>query len=145
MRAKPRILFNASVILSGLASPSGGSGKLLKWTQTGKVQGFVSEIILDEVKRHRRKLGISKSAVSVVMRGFTVVLPPSVTNVREFEDIVIDVGDAHVLASAKEQNVEYLVTLDKKHLLALQKKLKVFKIVSPKELISRLKIEHGAG
>jgi len=143
MRANPIILFNASVVLSGLASPSGGSGKLLGWVQKRNVKGLVSEVILNEVMSHRAKLSISVSAVDALIKQFTVTPPPGLDTVRGFEPIVVDVGDAHVLASAKEQHVKYLVTLDKKHLFVLQKKIRTFLIVSPKELI--LKLEHGAG
>jgi predicted nucleic acid-binding protein len=48
---------------------------------------------------------------------------------------MIDHGDAHVLASCQEHKAEFLVTLDQKHLLILQDKIKAFKIVSPKHLI----------
>ena len=34
--------------------------------------------------------------------------------------IVIDDGDAHVLASCEKEKVDFLVTLDKKHLLILK-------------------------
>lgn len=138
MPAKSRILFNASVILAGLASPSGGSGKLLSWVRQGNVQGVISEIILDEVLRHRTKLGISVSSVRALVKLFSVVHPPNARVVRGFESVVIDVGDAHVLASAKEHHVDFLVTLDQKHLLVIQKKIRSFITVSPKELIERL-------
>lgn len=53
----------------------------------------------------------------------------------KFSKIVIDAGDAHVLASCRETKAQFLVTLDKKHLLILGKKIKWTKIVSPGELI----------
>lgn len=138
MPAKLRIFFNASVILAGLASPTGGSGKLLRWVRGNKIEGFVSEIILDEVMRHRAKLSISVSSVRTLMNIYVVVPAPKESIVRGFETVVIDVGDAHVLASAKEHHVDFLVTLDKKHLLVLRKEIHAFSIVSPKELIDRL-------
>ncbi len=55
--------------------------------------------------------------------------------VKKFNDIVIDLGDSHVLASAIETRADFLVTLDKKHLLILDQKIKDLKIVSPKQLI----------
>lgn len=60
--------------------------------------------------------------------------------VEVFEQTVIDSSDAHVLASAKENKVEFLVTLDKKHLLILKDKIKQFRIVSPGQLIEILGI-----
>jgi len=138
MPSKPRVLFNASVILAGLASPAGGSGKLLHWVQMGTIRGIISEIILDEVMRNRDKLDISVSSVRTFMNIVIVVSAPKAAVVRGFESVVVDVGDTHVLASAKEHHADFLVTLDKKHLLVLQKKIHTFAIVSPKELINRL-------
>lgn len=138
MSSKPRVLFNASVILAGLASPSGGSGKLLHWVRKGSIQGVTSEIILDEVMHHRAKLGIAASSVHALTKICLVVSAPKAGIVRRFESVVIDVGDAHVLASAKEHHVDFLVTLGKKHLLVLQKKIHTFAIVSPKEFIDRI-------
>jgi len=45
----PTVLFNASVVLAGLKSPQGGSGELLLWSKQKKIQGLISEAILDEV------------------------------------------------------------------------------------------------
>jgi predicted nucleic acid-binding protein len=42
------------------------------------------------------------------------------------------------LASAKESRADFLVSLDKKHLLALNKKFKKPQIVSSKDLIEKL-------
>ena len=33
------VFFNASVILTGLKSPKGGSGKILSWVNKGKIKG----------------------------------------------------------------------------------------------------------
>lgn len=57
---------------------------------------------------------------------------------------MIDQGDSHVLASALELDVDYLVSLDKKHILALKNKIKKFAIASPKELIEKLQIIRSA-
>lgn len=57
---------------------------------------------------------------------------------------MINQGDSHVLASALELDVDYLVSLDKKHILALKGKIKKFAIVSPKELIEKLQIIRSA-
>lgn len=51
---------------------------------------------------------------------------------------VIDEGDAHVLATCKEQNIKYLVTLDQKHLLILKGKINGLNILTPGELIKLL-------
>ncbi|OGG20937.1 putative toxin-antitoxin system toxin component, PIN family [Candidatus Gottesmanbacteria bacterium RIFCSPHIGHO2_02_FULL_40_13] len=136
----PRVFFNASVIIAGLNSPSGGSAKLLKYAKQKQITGIISEIIVDEVLRHWDKLKKSKSEIDKNLKMiFSSINPaPSVPEVEKWQKVVIDAGDAHVLAAAKESNSQFLVTLDQKHLLILQKKIKYFRIVSPKQLIEYL-------
>lgn len=148
----PRVFFNASVVLSGLRSPSGGSAKLLSWVKKGIIRGIVSELILDEAMRNSQKVGVKQEEVKKIAHFFQNISVPDKTAVSHFETIIVDSGDAHVLASSIEANAEYLVTLDKKHILVLAAKLKNIKIITPGQFIeeysrkvSRLKIEHGVG
>ncbi|MBI5123209.1 hypothetical protein HZA75_05110, partial [Candidatus Roizmanbacteria bacterium] len=39
----PIVFFNASVIIAGFISPTGGSAKLLQWTKENKITGVISE------------------------------------------------------------------------------------------------------
>lgn len=128
--SKPVVFFDASVIIAGLLNPLGGSGKIIRWVKEKKIIGLISVIIVEEVKRHIVKTDIESY--------FIVANPPSKRNVRKYNNIVIDQGDSHVLASALELGVDYLVSLDRKHILVLKDKIKKFLIVSPKELIERI-------
>ncbi len=136
----PRVFFNASVIIAGLKSPGGGSAKLLKYAKQKQIIGIISEIIMDEVLRHRDKLKTSKfEIVKNLKMIFSSINPaPSTPEVEKWQKVVIDAGDAHVLAATKESNSHFLVTLDQKHLLVLQNKVINFHIVSPKQLIEYL-------
>lgn len=137
---RPRVLFNASVILAGIKSPKGGSAKVLRLASEKKVRGIISEVIFDETLKHAKKLNLSKSQVSQRCLGIFkgVILAPDERKVRKYRKVVIDEGDCHVLASAEEAGASFLVTLDKKHLLILQGKIKRFKIVTPGELLKLL-------
>jgi predicted nucleic acid-binding protein len=139
-RKPPTVLFNASVILAGLASPSGGSAKLLKWAGEGRISGIISEIILDEVTRRAEKIDSDPREVeSKTLRYFRSVYPaPDLELVAGFKKIVLDHGDAHLFATALAASVDFLVSLDKKHVLALKQKIKDFAVVSPKDLILHL-------
>lgn len=138
---KPKVFFNASVILSGLKSPKGGSGKLLYLTKQKQIIGIISEIILDEALRHAEKIGFEKEVLEQsVLAVFNPIIPaPTSESVKIYEKISLDLGDAHVLASYTESKADFLVTLDKKHLLILQGKIKKVTIVSPGELLGLLK------
>ena len=131
---KPRVFFNASVILAGLKSPRGGSGKLLAWAKEGKIRAVISEIIVDEVGRHLEKLAIERKKFLKTLICFEVLSAP-LKLISEYLEIVKDVGDAHLLTSAREANCDYLVSLDKKHVLSLKDKIKEFAIISPGEFI----------
>ncbi len=133
---KPLILFNASVVLAGFKSPQGGSGKVLWWAREGKVKGVISEIILDEILRNGLKIGFDKEYLhKKIISILQIKKEPTIETVNKFQKIVLNLGDAHVLASSLEIGVDYLVTLDQKHLLILKDKIKQFKIVTPGQLI----------
>ena len=141
MKKRPRVLFNASVILAGLYSPSGASGVLLALVKKRKIDGIISEIIFSEVIRHADKIGKGRlqSEKKIIDIFGEVVSPPGVPSVEKYYDAVTDRGDAHVLACYDEEKCDILVTLDKKHLLVLQGKIKGFQILSPGQLVKILR------
>ena len=135
------VYFNASVVLSGLRSPHGGSGELLRLVRIKKIKGQISEIVADEIIRHAGKLGLNKknlgSKLTAIFGGYYPA--PQKLIVESFYGVVADVGDAHLLASCQENEATCLVSLDKKHILCLKGKIKNLRIVSPAELIQSLK------
>lgn len=141
---KKKIFFNASVVLAGLGAPRGGSAKILHWAKQKRIEGLISEVILDEVLRHAEVIGQPKKKIEeqlIIIFG-QPLSAPKLKKVNAYKKIVIDYGDAHVLASAKEARADFLVTLDKKHLLVLKEKIKEFKIVTPSQLIEKFLSTH---
>ena len=141
VKKAPKVFFNASVILAGLHSPKGGSGALLDWSKKGQVQAFTSEIVIDETIRNLTKIKVSKKIFKERLKGVFkgIAAPSSKRGAGRFSKIVVDMGDAHLFRSAKKLKVEYLVSLDKKHVLSLKSKFKKPKIINPGELIEILK------
>ncbi len=135
--AAPKVFFNASVVLAGLRNPSGGSGKLLKWVRRKIVSGIITEVVLDEVLRHCPKIGLTKKATQTYIRDtFITILPaPEEKDVVMYFTKVIDHGDAHIFASSFQARARYLVSLDKKHILVLARRMKGLTIVTPGEFI----------
>jgi len=130
------VFFNASVVLAGLKSPKGGSGKILSWAKQKKIKGVISEIIMDEILRNALKIGFDKLVLEKKIKEILQIeAAPKQEIVSKYNSIVIYFGDAHVLASSEQAKTEYLVSLDQKHILILKDKIKVFKIVTPGELI----------
>ncbi|MBI5358484.1 putative toxin-antitoxin system toxin component, PIN family [Candidatus Amesbacteria bacterium] len=133
-----KVLFNASVVLAGLRSKKGASGELLRLVTINKIDGLISQIIFEKIVRHSHKLGLdSKSVKSKILSIFVknIVKSPQEKTVNIYSLKVSDPGDAHVLATYKEENCDALVTLDKKHLLILQGKIKGINIFSPGEFL----------
>ena len=141
MKKKPIVFFNASVILAGLNSPKGGSAKILTWAKDKKIKGIISEIVEDEVLKHSKKIGVSKNRASQkinkIFKGNIKPAPKTLS--QKFQKISIDAGDTHLFESAKNASVDYLVSLDKKHVLGLKARMKKFQIFSPGELIQELR------
>ena len=139
-----KVLFNASVVLAGLRSKNGASGELLRLTQIGQIDGFISQMIFEEIIRHSEKLGLDPTSAKkqvLDIFGKNITKSPQEKTVEKYYSLVSDPGDAHVLASYEEEHCDILITLDKKHLLILQGKIKGINIYSPGEfLISRSKI-----
>ena len=141
LERKPIVFFNASVILAGLKSPNGGSAKLLNWVKENKIIGIISETVIEEVLKNTNKISLTKEkALKLISQIFLIVKSPNKKYFSVFKDIVLDEGDIHLLVSAKNVKANFLVSLDKKHILSLKNKIKDFKIVSPKELIEFLKL-----
>jgi conserved hypothetical protein TIGR00305 len=141
LKRKPIVFFNASVILAGLKSPNGGSAKLLNWVKENKIIGIISETVIEEVLKNTNKISLTKEkALKLISQIFLIVKSPNKKYFPVFKNIVLDEGDIHLLVSAKNVKANFLVSLDKKHILSLKNKIKDFKIVSPKELIEFLKL-----
>jgi len=135
---RPKVFFNASVILAGLKSPKGGSGKLISLAGEKKIRGFISEIVFDEVKSHAGKVGFSRFEIKSEVDKTMLIgkYPPRLKT--KYRRLVKDEGDIHLFTSSEQLGVDYLVSLDKKHVLALSGKIRGFKIVSPGELLKLL-------
>lgn len=131
-----KVLFNASVILAGMKSSDGASGELIRWVRSRKMNGVISELILEEAVRHADKIGLSTEEMRSKSKStFEISSAPDEEIVETYKRVVIDFGDAHVLAAAVSEKCSVLVTLDKKHLLVLKGKVRGVQILSPGELI----------
>lgn len=136
------IFLDASVILSGLASPTGGSGKVLEAAKRQKLTLFTTPLVVEEVIRHLDKLNILPDKLHRLLSSKTVRLlaDPNEKTIEKFRHVCHDPNDAHVLAGAVISGVNILLSLDKKHILALnvQNTLQPMSIRSPKSFWKEL-------
>lgn len=128
---------DASVILAGLASPAGGSGKLFLAAAKKKLTLITAPLVINEVNRHLAKLKLAEKQLTDCLDRNLLVLKPNPDSdlIRRCAKLTSDPDDAHVLAGAIAGNCRFLVTLDQKHLLTakVKKSLKPIQVLSPKE------------
>ena len=104
-----------------------------------QIHGLISETILDELLKHADKIPMDREQLRrEVDQYFRNILPAPKKNVSRYKLSMIDAGDAHLFATYEEAKCNYLVSLDKHHVLALKEKLKEVVIVAPGELLTQL-------
>lgn len=131
------VFLDASAVLSGLISSTGGSGKLLKAGAQRKLKLIVTEKVLQETVDQVQKVHVQQQTLKNVLssRTIRVVSTPHEEMLEKFSSVLDDPDDTHVLAGAVSAGVDVLVSLDKKHILIprVRKALKPIKVLSPKE------------
>lgn len=138
MAGKTRVFLDSSILIAGLHSEKGGSGTILKLIKTKKLVGFISLSVIEETKRNiRKKLSLK---LLPKLEKLTKVL--SIQENFDPKDIfryrrLVDIKDLHVLVFASSSKVDYLITLDIRHLKTekLRRSKLPFKIAIPKEFL----------
>lgn len=132
----PDIFLDTSALFSGIWSETGGARMLLKLGEARAIKLSVSSQVLTEIESVLRRkspqsLGIlaillDRSRISLI----SVIPEEHITNCQS---IVTYTPDAMVLAAAWTGDVDYFVTLDRKHFLNNQKlhKTAPFEIGTP--------------
>lgn len=138
-----RVFFDASVIIAALLSPSGGSSILINYARQKLLIGITSQTVIEEIIEEDKfeKIQKTKEEIEKFIAESQLLVRKALnpTEIDQYEG-QIDLEDAHLIAGAKLTSCEYLVSLDKKHLLRadIKKKFLPLKIVSPKELLEEI-------
>jgi predicted nucleic acid-binding protein len=115
------LFFDASVLVSGAYSRGGGSALLLEACKLG---GFTAQttflVIMEALHALERDLpGRSVDRFKGYLGGIAwELLPVPQAKVRQKYASLIDPKDLYVLAAAVEGGCEFLLTLDRRHILA---------------------------
>ncbi len=132
-----KVFFDASVLFSAIYSSTGASAKLAELTKKKAIVGFTSQTVIEELKQNVKKLPGNKRKIDhfIIQNNFIVREKILDSETKSFD--FVERKDAHVVAGASLTKSNYLVTLDKKHLNnpKLKRKIKKFKIISPKEML----------
>lgn len=119
MASKPRVFLDSSVLISGMASPSGASRAILTLADAELITLVVSEQVLTESERDlREKLPWALAYYQRVISMAVLEIEPD-PSLEEIETArrIIHPKDAPILAAAMAAQVDYLVTLDREHFL----------------------------
>lgn len=140
----PLVFLDSNIIFSGLHSPGGPPGDILKHMLDCRITVIVSQQILEEIVRtFKKKLPRALSALSgfLLNSPLEVINDPSPSEVLRWTDILHE-GDASVLAAAISANPDFFVTGDY-HFLdnSLLKRKSGLVICSPAQLLKNLGLE----
>ena len=133
-----KIFLDSSVIIAGINSITGASSLILKLSKERKIIVSISDMVLQEVLRN-----IKKKLPERVLIQFLKYLSESNFEKIDFEEEseilqyqeITHTKDLHIIAASYKANVDYLITLDKKHLLNIKGKVLPFDIVTPGEFL----------
>ena len=120
MAAEPRVFLDTSVLFAAVLSETGGSRLILKLGESGAVGLWVGSRVLEEAEAVlARKASESKAIFALLLDQAKVSVGPSPDQaaLSQASAVVGYPPDAHILGEALVAEVDYLVSLDRKHLV----------------------------
>lgn len=128
---------DTSVILSGLASPTGGSSALFQASKHKQILLLTTPYVLEEAVSHLDKLSLEPSSLKALMESsiITLVSNPTEQMMKKCTPLTADPDDIHVIAGAVASGADVLFSLDKKHIVTqkVRRSLKPMRVFTPKQ------------
>ena len=137
-----RLFFDSSALYAAILSSSGAAYELIQRAAKGEVHLIISQDVVSEVERNlERKAPELVSVLNTLLYQtiFEVVARPTQEEVWAAEEYIVQ-KDAFIVAAAKNAQVDYLVTFDRKHLIDPPEvaELSGLKIVTPGDVLEQL-------
>src|SRR4030067_1192530 len=138
---KINVFFDTNVLIAGINSVTGASATLLDLCEAGVLQMVVSRQVLIEADRN---FAAKFPQLVGRFRQFTHNLAPLMVEDPTADSMekaasIVDRKDAPILAAAQNANVDFLITLDKRHFLNPKTRQKVMlRVVRPMEFLQSL-------
>jgi predicted nucleic acid-binding protein len=120
MPAETKVFLDTSALFAGIWSAKGGGRMILRLGEAGAIQLLVSSQVLEEIEGALRRKApnlLGLLALLLDRSGIEVVSMPSPKVVQDSQALTGHAGDARVLAAASGGQVDFFVTLDRKHFL----------------------------
>ncbi|PIR42787.1 hypothetical protein CO058_03430 [candidate division WWE3 bacterium CG_4_9_14_0_2_um_filter_35_11] len=110
-----RVFLDSDVVISSMMSKEGASRILT--SGNGLFLPVISDFSLQEIMKVSERLHISKSIFEQVINSIKVIKTNhSLENFKkEFSKYVLDINDVHIIGSAVNLNVGFLITFNLKH------------------------------
>lgn len=140
-----RAFLDSSVFFSACLSATGAAHELMRQGLRGRVVLVVSDLVLEETRRNLSLLPRRADEGVALFEQFLTAVPLERVEPTRREVLLAarytDLKDAPIVAAAKRARVDYLVSLDRKHLVGAPEVARGsrLKIVLPGEVLARLR------
>lgn len=117
---KVKAFLDTSVLSAGIWSAEGGARMIFRLGEAGVIDLMVSSLVLRELENVlERKAPKSMGDLALLLdRSNLEIAPkPKIERIDESLSLTPHSGDANILATAWDSDVDFLVTLDRKHFL----------------------------
>jgi len=118
--SKVKLFLDSSALFAGIASPKGAARVLLLLGETGRVILIVSEQVIAETERAtaRKIPGVLREVRLAILKSRVMIrLDPPAEAIWEHKDWISHMADVPILVAAVQAEVDYLVTLNRKHFI----------------------------
>jgi len=150
MLGEARIFLDTSVLFAAVLSETGGSRLILKLGEASAVRLVVGPRVLHEADGVlERKAPQHRGLFALLLDRANVIVGPApdAACLEQARDLIDYLPDAHVLAEAIAARSDYLVSLDRKHLVGNPRAVVLsFPIGSPGDFLAwfRERVQAGA-
>jgi predicted nucleic acid-binding protein len=139
------VFFDASCLIAAVGSPAGGSGFLLSLCSRGYLRAVVSHPVLLEAQRNiQNKLGgevLRRFYTLLIIIPFFLAPLPNKAKLLRLEKLV-NRKDVHVIASALEVQVLFILTLDKELISEINRSNLGVQALTPGDFIKTVLPKH---